>query len=54
MLFNVEVVSEAEYDEYLATLRDAGQTGDINDAYDRLQNLPGTGSGEASEEEGDN
>ena len=54
MLFNVEVVSEAEYDEYLASLRDAGQTGDINDAYYRLQNLPGTGAGEASEEEGDN
>ncbi|MCR2811455.1 cytochrome c oxidase subunit II [Microbacterium sp. zg.Y1090] len=44
MLFNVEVVSEAEYDEYLETLRDAGQTGDINEAYDRLQNLPGTGA----------
>lgn len=50
MLFNVEVVSEAEYEEYLETLRDAGQTGDINDAYDRLQNLPGTG---AAESEGD-
>ncbi len=47
MLFNVKVVSEAEYEEYLATLRDAGQTGDINDAYDRLQNLPGTGAPEA-------
>ena len=54
MLFNVEVVSEAEYEEYLETLRAAGQTGDINDEYDRLQNLPGTdGSGEASEEEGE-
>jgi cytochrome c oxidase subunit 2 len=54
MLFNVEVVSEAEYEDYLETLRDAGQTGDINDEYDRLQNLPGTdGSGEASEEEGE-
>ena len=44
MLFNVKVVSEAEYEDYLATLQDAGQTGDINDAYDRLQNLPGTGA----------
>jgi cytochrome c oxidase subunit II len=51
MLFNVEVVSEAEYENYLETLREDGQTGDINDAYDRLQNLPGTdGSEEASEE----
>jgi cytochrome c oxidase subunit 2 len=54
MLFNVEVVSEDEYEDYLASLRDAGQTGDINDAYDRLQNAPGTGAtGEASDEEGD-
>lgn len=54
MLFNVEVVSQAEYEDYLDSLRDAGQTGDIDDAYDRLQNQPGTGaSGEASEEEGE-
>jgi cytochrome c oxidase subunit 2 len=46
MLFNVNVVSEAEYQDYLESLRDAGQTGDINDAYDRLQNLPGTGASE--------
>ena len=44
MLFNVKVVSEAEYDQYLETLRDKGQTGDIQDAYDRLGNLPGTGA----------
>lgn len=44
MLFNVEVVSEAEYEDYLDTLRDKGQTGDIQDAYDRLGNLPGTGA----------
>ena len=44
MLFNVKVVSEAEYEDYLATLEAAGQTGDINDEYDRLQNLPGTGA----------
>ena len=54
MLFNVNVVSEDEYEDYLESLRDAGQTGDINDAYDRLQNAPGTGAtGEASDEEGD-
>ncbi|WP_404432533.1 cytochrome c oxidase subunit II [Microbacterium lacus] len=50
MLFNVEVVSEAEYEDYLDGLRDAGQTGDINDEYDRLQNLPGT-DGSATEGE---
>jgi cytochrome c oxidase subunit 2 len=56
MLFNVEVVSESEYEDYLDSLRDAGQTGDINEAYQRLQNLPGTdGSGEeASDDEGEN
>ena len=45
-----KVVEQAEYDAYLDGLRDAGQTGDINEAYDRLQNLPGTG---ASESEGE-
>ncbi|KAA9135892.1 aa3-type cytochrome oxidase subunit II [Microbacterium caowuchunii] len=44
MLFNVEVVSEAEYEDYLDTLRDKGQTGNIQDAYNRLNNLPGTGA----------
>ncbi|WP_137845609.1 cytochrome c oxidase subunit II [Microbacterium sp. 2FI] len=52
MLFNVEVVSESEYEDYLASLRAADQTGDIDDAYDRLQNEPGTGG--SDEEEGDN
>lgn len=41
MLFNVKVVSEAEYEDYLESLRDEGQTGDIDDAYDRLQNSTG-------------
>lgn len=44
MLFNVKVVSEAEYQQHLAELRDAGQTGPITAAYDRLDNLPGTGA----------
>ena len=44
MLFKVKVVEQAGYDAYLDSLRDAGQTGGINDAYDRLQNLPGTGA----------
>ncbi len=50
MLFNVEVVSEAEYEQYLASLRAAGNTGDITDEYDRLANFPGTGA--QGEEEG--
>ncbi|GAA2071590.1 cytochrome c oxidase subunit II [Microbacterium hatanonis] len=44
MLFNVKVVSEAEYEAYLSTLRSDGQTGDIDDAYDRLQNNTGFGT----------
>ena len=51
MLFNVEVVSEREYQSYLQSLEALGQTGDINDNYDRLQNAPGTDG--ASESEGD-
>ncbi len=50
MLFNVEVVSASEYEDYLATLDAAGQTGDIDEAYDRLQNYPGTGAPEAEGE----
>jgi len=50
MLFNVEVVSESEYEQYLADLEQQGNVGDVNDAYDRLQNLPGT-DGTASETE---
>jgi cytochrome c oxidase subunit 2 len=51
MLFNVEVVSEDEYEDYLDSLRDAGQTGDINNAYDRSHNVSGSGE-ESSESEG--
>lgn len=50
MLFQVEVVSEAEYEAYLDDLEAEGNTGDINDAYDRLGNLPGTGGVEEEEE----
>ncbi|MDZ8172540.1 aa3-type cytochrome oxidase subunit II [Microbacterium xanthum] len=50
MLFNVKVVSEAEYEYYLASLEAAGQTGNINEAYDRLQNLPGTGASSEGDE----
>ncbi|WP_036288080.1 aa3-type cytochrome oxidase subunit II [Microbacterium sp. MRS-1] len=49
MLFKVKVVEPTEYQQYLAGLRAAGQTGDINKAYDRLQNFPGTGAPVESE-----
>ncbi len=51
MLFNVKVVEQAEYDAYLAQLEEAGNTGDINDAYDRLGNFPGTGAATSGEHE---
>ncbi|WP_309128633.1 cytochrome c oxidase subunit II [Microbacterium sp.] len=51
MLFNVKVVSQADYDAYLESLREEGNTGDITDAYDRLSNLPGTGATTGAEEE---
>ncbi|UJP10768.1 cytochrome c oxidase subunit II [Microbacterium sp. KUDC0406] len=51
MLFNVKVVSQADYEKYLDELRDKGNTGDITDAYDRLSNLPGTGSNSGAKEE---
>ena len=52
MLFNVKVVSQDEYDAYLESLEEKGNTGDITDAYDRLSNLPGT-SGQTETEEGE-
>ncbi|MFT4305292.1 MAG: cytochrome c oxidase subunit II [Microbacterium sp.] len=51
MLFQVKVVSEEEYEAYLDSLREAGQTGDIQDAYDRLSNQPGTGATTAEGDE---
>ena len=49
-LFNVEVVSQAEYDDYIESLRDAGQEGQLSSEYDRNQNLPGAGTPELKEE----
>ena len=43
MLFNVKVVSQDEYDAYIQSLEDAGQTGQLGHEYDRNQNLPGIG-----------
>ena len=42
MLFNVEVVSEAEYEAYIQSLADAGQTGTRGAEYNTNSNLPGT------------
>jgi cytochrome c oxidase subunit 2 len=52
MLFNVKVVSQDEYDAYLESLEEKGNTGDITDAYDRLSNLPGK-TGQTDTEEGE-
>lgn len=41
MLFQVKVVSQSEYETYLATLAAKGQTGQLDSRYDRNQNLPG-------------
>ena len=41
MLFQVKVVSQAEYDTYLASLAAKGQTGQLDASLDRNQNLPG-------------
>jgi cytochrome c oxidase subunit 2 len=41
MLFQVKVVSQAEYDTHLASLAAKGQTGQLDSSLDRNQNLPG-------------
>lgn len=41
MLFNVKVVSQAEYDAQMATLAAAGNVGQVGTEYNRNQNLPG-------------
>lgn len=41
MLFNVKVVSQAEYDAYIQSLADKGFVGQLDSNYDRNQNLPG-------------
>ncbi|AND16285.1 cytochrome c oxidase subunit II [Rathayibacter tritici] len=51
MLFNVKVVSQAEYDDYIQSLRDAGQTGQLGAEYNRNSNLPGTGAPARENEE---
>ena len=41
MLFNVKVVSQAEYDAQMAKLAASGNVGQLDTKYDRNQNLPG-------------
>lgn len=52
MLFQIKVVSAQEYNDYIQSLRDAGQVGQLGDEYNRNQNLAGT-SVPAREEEHD-
>ena len=49
MLFNVEVVSEAEYEEYIQSLVDAGQTGIRGPEFNANTNQPGTDAPERQE-----
>ena len=42
MLFHVNVVSQAEYDRYIQSLADAGQTGRLGLDYNRNTNQPGS------------
>lgn len=51
MLFNVKVVSQAEYDDYLQSLADKGNVGDFGEEYSRNTNLPGTDAPARVEEE---
>ncbi|MHB1065659.1 MAG: aa3-type cytochrome oxidase subunit II [Georgenia sp.] len=45
MLFNVEVVDRATYDEEMSALRDAGQTGSRGDEFNRRYDIPATVEG---------
>lgn len=49
MLFNVEVVSQDEYDAYIESLREQGNVGRLGPEFNTNTNLPGTSG--ASEEE---
>ena len=45
MLFNVKVVTRAEYDAHMQELRATGQTGALGLDYSRLQNVPSATQG---------
>jgi cytochrome c oxidase subunit II len=51
MLFTVEVVSQDEYEDYIESLRDAGNEGQLDATYNVNQNLPGNGSSDQESEE---
>ncbi len=44
MLFAVKVVSHADYETYIQSLKDLGQTGRLGPEYNTNSNLPGNGS----------
>ena len=44
MLFQVKVVSQAEYEKQIQNLKDLGQVGRLGPEYNTNTNLPGTGS----------
>ena len=50
MLFEVDVVEQDEYDDYIESLRTAGNDGQLGAEYNVNQNLPGNGSVELDEE----
>lgn len=49
MLFTVKVVSEADYEAYTASLKAAGNIGQLDNGYNRNKNLPGTSAPVAEE-----
>ncbi|UCR89765.1 aa3-type cytochrome oxidase subunit II [Mycetocola spongiae] len=51
MLFNVKVVSQADYDAHLAELKAAGNVGNFGSEYNRNQNLPGIAPAEGTVKE---
>jgi cytochrome c oxidase subunit 2 len=50
MLFQVKVVSQAEYDAYTQSLADKGFVGQLDSTFDRNQNLPGVAAPGAEKE----
>jgi len=51
MLFNVEVVSQAEYDAYVEELRDGGFEGQVPAGLNANTNLPGNGTSTTDSED---
>jgi cytochrome c oxidase subunit 2 len=50
MLFNVKVVSQADYDAHIASLRAAGNVGSLGTKYDKDDNAGAAGSQDTSED----